>query len=122
MSGLEELFVQHPLPWRADCTLDEFEAGAIVWDANENVVWEADDGTAQRAGRGALERSDILLAHAIAALPDLLASQPELIRELKVWRDMYGRPKTVPYIRVDLIMKDARAALVKAGVKEQGDV
>lgn len=100
MIGLEQLFEQHPLPWHFDDNHPGFEGRLIVWDANKSIGSIVID-------LGDMEDcsyADILLAHAIAALPELIACC-----------EAVGRMYTFS----DDMNEQIRAALAKAGVKRE---
>lgn len=102
---LSELFEQHPLPWTFSDNREGHEGEINVYDDSGGVVMfcgDMEDCT----------YADILLAHAIAALPDqygLLCGILEALEHNDPWTKQ-ARANTAASIR---------AALVKAGVKEE---
>ncbi len=77
MTGLEQLFAQHPLPWAFDDCREGFEGLVTVFDANgRSIVCTGDMEDCTMA--------DILLAHAIAALPELLIGVRAALREQRL--------------------------------------
>lgn len=110
---LPELFIQHPPPWSFSDNREGHEGEVNVYDDSGGIVLlggDMEDCT----------MADILLAHAIAALPDLLTSTRELAGELETWLTVLGDPRTVAYSRAANAATAGHAALNKAGIKEEG--
>ena len=117
---LDELFIQHPLPWTFSDNREGHEGEVNVYDDSGGIVvcmGDMEDCT----------YADILLAHAIAALPELLACCaerfanspcPSFADELDVIAAVadagLGRSNTAAGLRERATR--IRAALDKAGV------
>lgn len=102
---LPELFAQHPPPWAFDDNHPGFEGRLIVWDANKGIVIDLGDMEDCTA-------ADILLARAIAALPEqygLLCGILEALEHNDPWTRQ-ARANTATSIRT---------ALDKAGITKE---
>lgn len=102
---LTELFAQHPLPWSLG-DLDDVAVDDEAWEWRQQIV-DA-NGTEIAATYGATPDEAILLAHAIAALPDL-------IKASKATHALIDRLENEWYHTTEE-GQQLRAALAKAGV------
>ena len=99
----DKLFAQHPPPWTFDDCREGHEGEINVYDDCGGIGFlggDMEDCT----------MADILLAHAIAALPELIKANEAAIAELIEHEHQVGTQRVLALLR---------AALAKAGATEK---